>query len=380
MRSLSRRRCLGPLFGVVVPSLALLACSTDTSALVRRDGSGESGGMGGMATSGGGGASTGGTEHGGSTSDVPPADGVGTLSVVHGVVDGGNLFVCLSDATTRAPLLEDRPEPPSGIAYGSFYRVDIDLDSQLGDVRVDLITLIPEAAEGRTCSDLVRQIDESSAPLGLGDAGVSEPSAADAGVPDAGPPAIFVPTAPNTPRRAGVAAIATEALRAGAQDVLVATGCATPQIDPVIEGCGSRDAFGSNLALPFVELGREQSQPPPFLGIQLLAASRAMGPIDVVLQGMNQSSQSVRLANLVQFGALRPRAVTSVLEPVAVELHVAGSKGAAYVQTWEQTLAGSGVPAVTPGHNYLLVYIGPAPQLPEVAGFAPPRFVLVPGR
>jgi hypothetical protein len=86
----------------------------------------------------------------------------------------------------------------------------------------------------------------------------------------------------------------------------------------------------------------------------------------------------VRLASAVPFGGLRPGAVTSVLEPIAVELHVAGSERADYVQTWADTLAQSSAMAIEPARRYALVYVGPL-SAAIAAGFSAPRFVLIPG-
>lgn len=350
----------------------LAACSTDTTGLERRDPEGEAGIMDAGAGGAGGGAGASGAAGGGGT-EAPPSDQLGAFTIVHGVVDGGNLFICLRDASTREPLAGDVPQPLGGLPYASAYRVDLGLLER--DVEVELIALAPARAEGATCSGLALEIDASLAAAARDDAG-----APDAGA-DAGGPAF--PLEPLTPRRAASVSVATESIRAGAEHVLVAAGCATPAPpagQAATEGCGAADAlFGAYSATTLVELGREPSQPAPYFGLQFLNASRAIGSAEVMLQGQNQTTQSVRLASVVPFGALRPRAVTSVLEPVGVELRLAGGEGADYVQTWEDTLAQSSEGALEPGKRYALVYVGPLPST-GAAGFAPPRFVLIPRR
>lgn len=351
---------------------ALEACSTDTSGLERREpgsdaSAGGSGGAGGNEVASG--ASGGGGAMPGTTDDAP-----GSLTLIHGIVDGGSLFICLRDAVTRQPLGGDMPQPLGGLPFGRAHSVDLELLA--ADVEIELIALAPERAAGATCAGLAREIDQG---LALPeDAGSNELDAGLAGS-DAG---VAFPTEPLTPRRAGIVSIATEPIRAGARGVLVAAGCAQPSppaAEATSRGCGSPDGlFGSYQAIVFVELGREASQPEPYFGLQFLNASRAIGNAEVILQGENQTVPSVRLASAVPFGALRPRAVTSVLEPLALELHVAGAERADYVQTWDDTLAQSSVAAIEPGGRYALVYVGPL-SASIAQGFSPPRFVLVPG-
>jgi len=352
--------------------VALAACSTDTTGLERREPSGAAGALDAGAGGSGAGAGASGASGGGGV-QAPPSDQLGALSIVHGVVDGGHLFICLRDALTREPLAGDVPEPLGGLPYASAHRINLELLER--DVEVELIALAPARAEGATCSGLALEIDASLAPAASADAGISD-AGSDAGVP------VF-PLEPLTPRRAASVSISTESIRAGAQHLLVAAGCATPAPPPgqaATEGCGAVDAlFGSYQATILVELGREPSQPAPYFGLQFLNASRAIGSAEVMLQGQNQATQSVRLSSSVPFGALRPRAVTSVLEPVGIELRLAGGQGADYVQTWEDTLLQSSEGALEPGQRYALVYVGPLPS-GAVVGFAPPRFVLIPRR
>lgn len=366
----ARRRCELPASLALL--VVLIACSTDTSGLERREPGGGGAGMDAGTGGAGGSAGASGASGGGGTLE-PAGDQQGALTIVHGVVDGGNLFICLRDASTREPLAGDVPEPRGGLPYAAAYRVDLGLLAR--DVEAELIALAPLRAEGTTCSGLALEIDASLAPAAGGDAGVS-----DAGT-DAGAPSF--PQEPLTPRRAALVSIATESIRAGAEYVLVAAGCASPAPPPgqaATEGCGRPDAlFGSYQATTLVELGREPSQPAPYFGLQFLNASRAIDGAEVMLQGQNQTTQSVRLASAVPFGALRPRAVTSVLEPVGIELRLAGGDGADHVQSWEDTLAQSVEGGLEPGQRYALVYVGPLPSSTAV-GFAPPRFALLPRR
>jgi hypothetical protein len=159
--------------------------------------------------------------------------------------------------------------------------------------------------------------------------------------------------------------------------VLVAAGCATPGVEPSVEACGAADAFGLFQALILVEQ-RQPALDELSFGLQFLNASRAIGRSGVVLQGASQR-QSVGLATDAQFGAVRPQVPAAVEEPAGIELHVAGSDRSDYTQSWTDTLTWAGVSAVELGRGYMVAYIGPAPNVVAESGFAPPRFVLVPG-
>lgn len=352
-------------------SLAMLACSTDTSGLARSRSESGGGGEAGVAQTPGEAGAAGASEGGeGGSPELAPS-GPGSLTLVHGLVDGGNLFACLRHAASGEPLRGDVPEPPSGIPYGSNHPLELDWDLELDGVQAELLALAPNAAQGRSCTELLaassRALPEAMSGGGSGDAGS-----------DAAVTAIPFPTAPDSPRRAGSFVFAAGALRPGASYVLVASGCTSLSALAPAEICGSPDAFSGALgALPFVELAPALSQPAPYFGVQFLNASRAITSADVVLQAESDSAESVSLANDVRFGALRPRTVVAVEEPIGVELHVQRAARADYVQSWADVLSASGLPAIEPGEAYLLVYLGPNPVSGSVEGVAPPRFVLV---
>jgi hypothetical protein len=164
-------------------------------------------------------------------------------------------------------------------------------------------------------------------------------------------------------------------VRAGGHYALVATGCTSPGGSPSEAICGAPDPlFESQRALVLAELASELGG--DGVGLQFLNASRAVSRADLVLQG-NSPSQSMRLTNDVQFGAVRPRDAVPVQEPLGVELHVEGATQSSYTQAWADTVRSSGDPLV-PGENHLLVYVGPEPDS-AVPGVLEPRFVLIRG-
>jgi hypothetical protein len=164
-------------------------------------------------------------------------------------------------------------------------------------------------------------------------------------------------------------------VRAGAHYVLVATGCTSPGGSPSEAICGAPEPlFESQQALILAELA--SGVPDDGLGLQFLNASRGVSRADLVLQGDSQR-QSIRLANDVQFGAVRPRDAAAVQEPVGVELHVEGATQSSYTQAWSDTVSTSGDPLV-PGENHMLVFVGPAPGA-AAPGVGEPRFVLIRG-
>lgn len=352
--------------GLFILVLFGLGCSTDTTGLARRapvaagGTADEPAGAAGAVTSGGGAsAGEGGASPGGGEA------GEGAIDVVHGLVDGGSLLVCLWSVASGQVLGDDAPES-GGVAYGQSLRLPTAWDlSQAVDVEL----FVAATASGATfrCSELrASAVDGHDISQVDADAG-----GADAGAPDPPP----FPLEPRVPRRAGSLRLASGLLRAGAHYALVATGCTSPGGSPSEDICGAPDSlFESQQALVLAELA-----PGPAgdgLGIQFLNASRAVSRADLVLQGANQR-QSMRLTNDVQFGAVRPRDSVSVAAPVGVELHVEGATPSSYTQPWADTVSSSGDPLV-PGENHLLVFVGPAPGS-AASGVGQPRFVLIRG-
>jgi hypothetical protein len=349
-------------FGVGVLAVALaLACTTDTSGLARQPSLGGTGGVGGsFATSAGTGGQPEASGGGGSGGGAPPASGgTGSVQFVHGLLDGGDLFVCLREAGGAA-LGGDSALPEAGVAYGGSVRVPVSWDAAL-DVEA-LLFVVAGGAAGRSCSEL---IESTRVVIPSVDAGTS---GTDAGVT---PPEF--PLEPVVPRSAGSVRFPPGLLGAGAHYVLVAAGCTGPGNEDV---CGAADPiFGSFQALALAEMGTEiVGSGDGNFGLQFLNASRALSRADVVLQGEIERD-SRRLAENVGFGSIRPRDSAPANEPVGVELHVEGSSASSYTELWAAMLESGGGP-ITSGGNYLLVYVGPIPG--SAAGeTAPPRFVLL---
>jgi hypothetical protein len=285
--------------------------------------------------------------------------GPGAVHVVHGLLDGGELFVCLRQVGGE-PLEGDLPQPEAGIPYGRSLRVPVTWDPSL-DVEA-LLFVVSGGLSGRSCNELI----EVTRP--------SLPGAADAGTADAGT-AVF-PVEPLEPRSAGSARFSPGLLSAGAHYALVTAGCTGPAASEDV--CGTADPlFGSSQTLALAELDREIVAGEGSFGLQFLNASRTVARADVVLQG-ELERDARRLTDDVEFGAIRPPDAVPANEPLGIELHVEGSVPSSYTQAWSDTLAAAGDLVVTAGDNYLLVYVGPVPGS-MAEPLAPPRFVLVHG-
>jgi len=362
------RRVPHQVLGASLVGAALaLACSTDTSGLARQPspGGGPGGASGGFAppdetagAGGGGGAGTGGSG-GGSAG----RGGAGALHVVHGLVDGGDLFVCLREAGGAA-LGGDAPQPEAGVEYGRSYTIPVDWEPAL-DVEA-LLYVVAGGLAGRSCSEL----GELSQ--------VPAPTLPDAGTADAAPSAPAFPLEPLEPRAAGAVRFPPGLLRAGTSYALVAAGCTGAGASEDV--CGPPDLiFGSSQALALAEIDDQiVGAGGGSLGLQFLNASRAVARASVVLQGQVEQD-SRRLAEDVRFGAIRPRDAAPAEEPLGVELHIEGASASDYTEAWADMIEAAGGAPVTPGSNYLLVYVGAEPRS-SLGGLAPPRFVLVPGR
>jgi hypothetical protein len=348
-------------------ALGVPGCSTDTAGLERRAPEAPAGGgatsvpSGSIGPGGGGGGPS-------PSAPVTGEPGVGAIDVVHGLVDGGRMFICLWDVATGQVVGADVPAPSAGVPYGQSQRVPTSWDLA-NAVDVELFVADGEGASGLSCSGLRDSaVDAENVPASVGDAGVL----------DAGsivlPP---FPLEPLVPRRAGSVRLSAGVLQPGAHYALVAAGCTSPAGSPNDDICGQPDSlFSSQHTVVLAEIaavgvgGRA-------VGLQFLNASRAVARADVVLQGDSQR-QSLRLTSDVQFGVVRPRDAAPVQEPVGVELHVQGATQSSYTQAWSDTLVTSGSDPLAAGENYLLVYVGPAPGS-IVEGISPPRFVLLRG-
>ncbi|MEO8181533.1 MAG: hypothetical protein ABI895_22075 [Deltaproteobacteria bacterium] len=338
----------------------LAACHTDTSGLEKHQ-------PGAPPDDGAGGSTAGTASQEPSSADdpehVPAAQAQsGSLAFLHGLVDGGRLYVCLRDLVTDRALVGS-PEPAEGLEFGRFQRRGLDWDVSSVDVEVELFAA-PSPLDGQSCESL----RQSAAPAAL-------PRALDA-APDAGRTPAGVPAGP---RRAGSLTLARGSLFEGRHYLLVATGCAAPESLVSPESCGPPDPFfGARTELVLVEFGAELTQGGRSFGLQFLNASRALGPADLSLQLDGPNDLSVPFVSGVSFGVLRPLAVATVEEPLALELHGRGtSSGLAHTQSWAETLETSAPPQFAPGKNYVLASIGPTPR-DDGAGSSLPRLVLVP--
>lgn len=348
-----------------------LACSTDTTGLARRAPEAEAPGAGGndAGSSGSGGAA--GSGAAGAT-PAPEDPSGGGVEVVHGLVDGGSLFVCLREAVSGAPLATDTPQPSQGVPYGRAWGLPISWDVASDDVEMELFVGVPSTLAGQSCSDLRAQ---------AGPAEPLPPSTSDAAVPDAGLlGAAPFPLEPEVPRRGGAVRLAPGVVRAGGHYVLVAAGCTHPDGSSGDDVCGPADAlFGARQTVVLAEIASELPARDEAFGLQFLNASRAVPRADLVLQWESQR-QSLRVASDVGFSAVRPRDAAAVDdEPVGLELHVRGERLSSFTQAWDDTVATSSAGEFASGGNYLAAYVGPLPGA-AITGVATPRFVLIRGR
>lgn len=348
--------------------LCLPACSTDTSGLARRDPA---------AAAGSGGAGAGGTDTGGRAgeaatggggSEPPELTGTGAIGVVHGIVDGGSLFVCWGNAEA-GPLAAEPSQPPGGLRYGAALALPTDWDLDAEDRELTLFVAASSLWTGATCAELAAA---SLDPVGDSDG-------PDASAPDAGPTPPPFPLEPTLPRRAGSVRFAPGALRAGAHYGLVAAGCTGPGAAGQSAACGEPDgAFGASASLVLAEISSESVARSDRLGLQFVNASRAVTRADLTLQGP-AGPAGAPLGNDVPFGAVRPLLAAAVDEPVGLELHVQREQLSSYTQAWSETLHARGESGAVLGRNHLVAYVGPLPS-GNLVGLAPPRFVLIGGR
>ena len=340
-----------------------MACHTNTAGLEKREpGAKPDEGAGGSELGPGSLAPNGASARPG-TDEASPAPQAGSLAVLHGLVDGGRLYVCLRDVGTDQAIGSGGPEPLEGLEFGQFQRRTLDWDVATRDVEVELFAA-PRALEEQSCEILRQAATPAAAPPTL-----------DAGL-DGG---LVAPAPPSGPRRAGTLTLARGSLFEGRHYLLVATGCAAPETFVAPEACGPPDPlFGARAELLLVEFGNELTEGGRYFGLQFLNASRTLGPADLSLQLEGPNTLSVPFVSGVSFGVLRPLAVATVEEPLALELRGRGTSNVvAFSQSWADTLEASGPPEFAPGKNYLLASIGPTPRS-DGQGLSLPRLVLVP--
>jgi hypothetical protein len=348
-----------------------VGCSTDTAGLARVEPA--AGGAAGAAGASLGVAGAAGSVPADGGSGGAPAQVVnaadGTITIVHGLVDGGRLFVCLRDVDGGGYLDPGVPAAAAGCAYAEGLRLPTTWG--VAERAIELQLFVAAArAEAPSCTELAAQAVDTDtvAPSG------SDAGSADASAPPAGPfPAPLV-----LPRRAGSVSLPPGALQPGAHYALVAAGCTSPSASGDQDACGAPDAlFGSRRALVLAQIGEQQVGGADTIGLQFVNASRAVSSAGVVLQNDSQPP-STALGGDVPFGAVRPSNATAVVPPVGVELHVDRATLSSYTETWSETLASSNADELASGENYLLVYVGPLPAA-VTPGVSPPRFVLVRG-
>lgn len=342
--------------------LSGLACQTDTAGLERRDPLPEgAAGAAGSANSPDPSVAMAGS--GGGAAEPATLGEGGSLVVLDGLVDGGRLFVCLRDAAAGAALdgsdgaqpFPAGPTPAEGLEFGLFQRFPFDWDVAAVDVELQLFRAEPGVPEAASCESL-RQA-----------AAVLPPEPTDAGPAEPIAPAV---------RSAGSLTLARGSLFDGRHYVLVATGCAAPDVAAVPQLCGEPDPlFGVRSELVLVEFGLELTEDGSSFGLQFLNASRSLGPADLLLQ-VGVPEASIPFVSGVSFGVLRPRAVATVEQPFALLLRGRGSNVAPYSQSWMDTLQ-AGSLELHPGRNYLLASIGPLPRA-DGSGASAPRLVLIP--
>lgn len=356
-----------PLSAVLAACLGAAACSTDTSALERRSPTERSSGGAGGAAPSAGASGADGSATAGAGGATPAPSGPGALTIVHGLVDGGSLFACLSDRESGDPLGDGTVQPAGGLPYGETLEVPTSWDVSSADVEVLLFVAVSSMWSGVSCAELTAAVP---API-IG-------ASPDAAVADAGAEAPF-PLEPTLPRAAGSARFAPGVLRPGARYALIATGCTSPGAVGHEDACGAPDAlFGEFQALVVAELADGPAPGAEQLGLQFVNASRAVARADLALQSEGGQA-SAPLGSDVQFGSVRPLQAAIVAAPIGVELHVQRERLSSYTQAWADTVEGVGGAAAALGHGHLLAYVGPQPSV-RIPGLAPPRFVLVSGR
>jgi hypothetical protein len=346
-----------------------VGCSTDTAGLARIEP--PAGGSAGAATAPEGVAGTSATGGTGGSGGASPqtSSGEGSLTVVHGLVDGGRLFVCLRDLGSGEFLDPGVADAASGRDYAEGLRLPTTWGVTERAIELELF-IAPPAGAGSTCPELAAQAVDTDADV---------PGGADAGSGDAGPPVLPFPTPLVEPRRAGSVSLPQGALQPGTHYALIAAGCTSPSASANADACGPPDnLFGSRRGLVLAPIADQRVGGADTIGLQFVNASRAVSRADVVLQNDSQR-QSTSLGGDIPFGAVRPSIATAVTPPVGVELHVERATLSSYTELWSKTLASSGADGVASGENYLLAYVGPLPEA-VTPGISPPRFVLVRGR
>lgn len=378
--------------GTWFAAMVVVGCHTDTRGLERHEpasaGQGSGGGAGASSAAGAGGGA--GDESGAGDALATPSGPV-TLSVVHGLSDGGRLFTCLRNTSTGQELPAGGAELQAGLEFGKNAPLSVDWDVAVESAAVELFAARdgalsalglgsqPGCADLRRLAGSARAATSPPSPVVALDAGTR-----DSGVLDSDASSNPVEPPPNGLVQLEPVAVAAGSLHAGGHYALVATGCAATVSEVANEaGCGALDVLtGVRASELLVEFATGTLDDPAYIGLQFLNASRALGRADMLLQGQDPNQPPRALANQVPFGALRPARVTAVEVPLALQLQAGGGAGSTFLESWRDALAASGLDGAPLNHDYLLLFVGPNPSLDPTtllaAGLAPPGLVLLP--
>lgn len=353
-----------------------LGCVTDHDALAKRPPAADAGAEAAVpdAAAGDGGGSAG---AGGGPPRVPD-----TVTLVHGVVDAGPTAWCFSRAG-EPPVGE--PQPAAGLEYGRRWAVSLPegLSWERDAVDVTVLAADPARLDGLDCVGAVERARELQAGAGEGGAGGAGGGGAAAGSGGvAGAP--FVP---QPELRAAVAArIPAGTFAAGRSTLLVAVGCiGGPGSlgEDAASACG--EGFGAaQPTLSFVVTPLSTQRDPLHVGLQVVHASLASGPVDVTLRGVGESALAV--ASGLAVGGVAPRTPSFAAAAAdlgsAAELDVQSSGTAAVLAStsWQDLLREAEIEAVSDGANYALVWLGAGHLEPGAPGarWNSPRISVVP--
>jgi hypothetical protein len=317
------------------------------------------------------------------------APGSSVLTIVHGVVDAPSVLVCwakVADDGTVTPF--GKPLSRTPLEYGQ----SIVLSAITGaDPASDVLEPFLLAGEldlvsGLDCASAIERAQGEEAPsapagaAGSGDLGAGGSAAeggAGAGPGDGGAAGAASEPQPRL-RARGLPAIPAGTLNGGRSYLLVASGC--------LGGAGfnaaDAEAFCGTgysereptVTATFVALSRITSAAD--VGLQVLHASLATGPISVSSRATPPSSESpISIVRGDVPGGLLPR--PAYIGHTAFDygsargyrLEVAQQSATLLTEAWADVLARAGLSALEDGSNYALVLIGPRADLTAGAAF-----------
>jgi len=398
--------------------MAAPACGSDHGALAKGSNGGQAGrgGQGGSPASGGftqitnsGGA----TGSGGRLPDEPPGENV--LTLVHGIVDAGPVLLCFAKGSGSQAVVLGAPEPPAGLAYGaswvvrSIEGVDFTNDS----LSTWIITGDLSAVAGLDCEQALalahaEPAQAAHAEFGAGEAGGAggAPSAGGAaagagGTTSAGAGNEGGDDDPASAGEGGGPAITPPVLRAARLPTIPAGTLAVGRSTLfVADGCVGGAAFTSRLAENACGAGYSATAPTlggvlvqmsrrstfTRVGLQVVHASLASGPVNVTAATPAGDQSPLFIASNVQLGAILPRfpdlsqsaSSYGVTSNWQVELYQGGSRVLA--EPWQDLMTRAGLSEIPDGKTFALVVLGPGLGLPlsRPLLWNPSRIALVP--